>query len=107
MECEVFAVRKRVLAAEHPDTLSTAGDLAAGQGSVDDIQGGSITSAPEKPGISIASTSAAEPASKRAKQSNNRAPARPQQWGRRRARKGGGGGVWGGAGGGDGAAGTL
>ena len=74
MECEVFAVRKRVLAAEHPDTLSTAGDLAAGQGSVDDIQGGSITSAPEKPGISIASISAAEPASKRAKQCNNRAP---------------------------------
>ena len=73
MECEVFAVRKRVLAAEHPDTLSTAGDLAAGQGSVDDIQGGSITSAPEKPGISIASTSAAEPASKRAKRSINRA----------------------------------
>jgi len=92
-------VRKRVLGAEHPDTLSTAGNLAAspvGQGSVDHIQGGSISYAPEKSGISIASTSAAEPASKRAKQSNNRAPARPQQWGRRRARKGGGGGVWGG-----------
>jgi hypothetical protein len=94
MEREVLGVRKRVLEADHFDTLSTAGrcsppallafvplalvgDLAAspaGQGSVDDIQGGSITSAPEKPGISIASTSAAEPASKRAKQSNNRAP---------------------------------
>ena len=62
---------------EHPDTLSTAGDLAAspaGQGSVEDIQSGSNSYAPEKPGISIASTSAAEPASKRAKQSINRAP---------------------------------
>jgi hypothetical protein len=42
MEREVLAVRKRVLGAEHPDTLMTAGDLAAspaGQGSVDDIQG--------------------------------------------------------------------
>ena len=46
---------------------------AAGQGSVDDIQGGSISYAPQIPGISIVSTSAAEPASKRAKQSN-RAP---------------------------------
>ncbi len=51
MDREVLAVRKRVLGADHPDTLSTAGDLAAspaGQGSVDDIQGGSITSSPEK-----------------------------------------------------------
>ena len=66
MEHEVLAVRKRVLGAEHPDTLSNAGDLAAspaGQGSIDDIQGGSISYAPEKPGISIASISAAEPAS--------------------------------------------
>ena len=46
----------RVRCAEHPDTLNTACDLAetpAGQGSVDDIQGGSITSAPEKHGISV------------------------------------------------------
>ena len=43
MQREVLAVGKRVLGAEQPDTLSTAGDLAAspaGQGS-DDIQGGS------------------------------------------------------------------
>ena len=33
---------------------------------VDDIQDGSISYAPEKSGISVASTSAAEPASKRA-----------------------------------------
>ena len=77
MEHEVLAVRKRVLGAEHPDTLSTAGDLAAspaGQGSIYDIQGGSISYAPEKPGISIVSISAAEPASERVKQSNNHAP---------------------------------
>ena len=46
----------RVLWAAHPDMLNTACDLAAtpaGQGSVDDIQGGSITSAPEKHGISV------------------------------------------------------
>jgi hypothetical protein len=59
MEHEVLAVRKRVLGAEHPDTLSNAGDLAAspaGQGSIDDIQGGSISYAPEKPGIRNASS---------------------------------------------------
>ena len=28
MEREVLAVRKRVLGADHPDTLSTAGNLA-------------------------------------------------------------------------------
>jgi hypothetical protein len=100
MEREVLAVKKRVLGADHPDTLSTAGDLAAslaGQGSVDDIQGGSITSAPEKPGISIASTSAAEPASKRAKRSNNRAPEGRSSWAE--GEQGGGGGEgWGGGG---------
>ena len=77
MEREVLAVRKQVLGADHSDTLSTAGDLAAspaGQGSVEDIQSGSNSYAPEKPGISIASISAAEPASKRAKQSIDRAP---------------------------------
>jgi uncharacterized membrane protein YgcG len=81
--------------------------------SVDDIQGGSISYAPEKPGISIASTSAAEPASKRAKQSSNRAPqgrssgAAGEQGDGGAAGGGGWGGGGGGAGGGDGAAGAL
>ena len=103
MQREVLAVGKRVLGAEQPDTLSTAGDLAAspaGQGS-DDIQGGSITSAPEKPGISIASTSAAEPASKRAKQSINRVP-EGRNSGAEGEQGGGGGGGDGGWGGGAG-----
>ncbi len=114
MDREVLAVQQRVLGADHPDTLSTVGDLAAspaGRGSVDDIQGGSITSELEKPGIGIASTSAAEPASKRARKSNNRAPegrsigAEGEQGGG--GGGGGGGGRGGGAGGGDGAAGAL
>jgi len=51
---------ERALGAENPDTLNTAGNLAAtpvGQGSVDDIQGGSITTTclPAQPGIGIAS----------------------------------------------------
>jgi len=83
--------------------------------SVDDIQGGSISYAPEKPGISIASTSAAEPASKRAKQCSNRAP-QGRSSGAEGEQGGGGGGGGegeglqgggGGAGGGDGAAGAL
>ena len=115
MEREVLAVRKRVLGADQPDKLSTAGDLAAspaGQGSVDDIQGRSITSAPEKPGISIASASAAEPASKRAKQGNNRAPEGRCSGAEAEQGSGGGGGGGegegggGGPGGGDGAAGA-
>jgi hypothetical protein len=50
MDHEVLAVRKRVLGADHPETLSTAGDLAAspaGQGNVDEIQSGSIRCASE------------------------------------------------------------
>jgi hypothetical protein len=89
MQREVLAVKQRVLGAEHPSTLSTAGNLAEflkSQGRYDEAEkmerevleyrgrSGCITSALEKPGISIASTSAAEPASKRAKQSINRAP---------------------------------
>ena len=93
-------------------------DLAAslaGQGSIDDIQGGSISYAPEKPGISIVSISAAEPASERVKQSNNHAP-QGRSSGAEGEQGGGGGGGGegeglqgggGGAGGGDGAAGAL
>jgi hypothetical protein len=56
MEREVLAVRKRVLGANHSDTLSTAGDLAAspaGQGSVDDIQSGCISSRPKSLALAL------------------------------------------------------
>ncbi len=95
MEREVLAVSKRVLGPVHTDTLHTAGNPAASlgrQGSDDDIQGGSISDAPEKPVISIASTSAGEPASKKAKQSSNHAPPGRTRWAEGGQVGGGGGG---------------
>jgi len=96
----VLAVRKRVLGEEEEEEEATDGEddeseeegekggglgrgrrrgRGGGRGGASrhvEYRGrsGCITSALEKPGISIASTSAAEPASKRAKQSINRAP---------------------------------